>query len=117
MLDLGDKQDCICKKYDSVPKECVNEYRFRDVGKQIQLKPNVKETTTLIAIDHCLITTNKKSRCDCLFIYEKENQTYSFLTELKGRGEIEKSFGQLSKTREYDEYKKIIKHFNIPTKN
>ena len=62
MIDLGDKQDCICKKYDSIPSECVNEYTFRDGGKQVKLKPNSTEKVTLIAIDKCLITSEKKKK-------------------------------------------------------
>jgi len=115
VINLGQKQEYICKKYNSTPPECVNEYTFRDSAKQVKLKPNASETTILIAIDNCLITSQKRRKCDCIFIYKKSNKkTYSFLTELKGKNHIESSFGQLQITREYEEYKEIIKHYNIP---
>jgi len=114
MVDLGEKQDCICKKYNSVLPECINDFIFQDSGKQIKLEPKNREKTILIAIDNCLITSNSRKKCDCLFIYKKENSTYSFLTELKGRNDIPKAFLQLSLTREYPEYKNIITFYKIP---
>jgi len=115
VIDLGAKQDCVCKKFNSIPSECVNEYTFRDSGKQVQLKPNSSERTTLIAIDNCLITSQKRRKCDCIFIYEKSNKKiYSFLTELKGKNHIRSSFEQLQITKGYEEYQQIITHCKIP---
>ena len=115
MIDLKSKAKCICQKYNSYPKECINEYTFRDDKKQVKLEPKSGEATLLIAIDHCLIDNQKLRKCDCLFIYTKSNhQTYSFLTELKGKNHIASAFEQLSITRTYSDYQEIINHYNIP---
>lgn len=107
MIDLGAKNSCICKKINSVPPECVNQYRFSDSGKSIQLKPKHSEETVLIAIDKCVISDGRK-KCDCLFIHKSNGKTYTFLVELKGKNHIENAFEQLSKTKQYSEYLDII---------
>lgn len=117
MIDLKEKNKCICKKYDSFPKECLNEYQFEDSGKKVQLKAKNNEKVVLIAIDNCLITTQSSSKCDCIFIYRKnKNQKYTFLVELKGN-DLKKAFYQPKVTRETKEYKKIIETLEISSKN
>lgn len=113
MIDLGEYNFCICKKINSIPSECVNEYRFSDNGKSVQLKPGPSEKTTLITIDKCLIPDSRR-KCDCLFIYETKHKNYTFLVELKGKNHIDSAFDQLSKTRKYDEYKSIISQLKHP---
>lgn len=117
MIDLKEKNKCICKKYDSFPKECLNEYQFEDSGKKVQLKAKNNEKVIIIAIDNCLITTQSSSKCDCIFIYENnKNQKYTFLVELKGN-DLKKAFYQLKVTRETKEYKNIIETLEISSKN
>lgn len=112
MIDLGVYNKCICQQYHSLPPECFGQYIFRDSGKQVQLQPdNSKSKVFLIAIDKCLIGEESK-KCDCLFLYKKDaSKRYSFLVELKGKGDIPKAFIQLSTTRESDEYKNIMTQF------
>ncbi len=113
MIELGEYAKCICRHYDSFPPECVGQYRFRDSGKQIQLEPkNAREKVFLIAIDNCLIS-GARTKCDCLFLYKNDkDRTFSFLVELKGRGDIPKAFWQLSETRKSNEYKSIVAQFS-----
>ena len=116
MIDLGSYNKCICQQYNSIPPECNGQYIFRDSGKQVQLQPdNARSKVFLIAIDNCLIAGGR-TKCDCLFLYKKDNdKRYTFLVELKGKGDIPKAFRQLSITRESDEYKNITNQFK-PTK-
>ena len=114
-IDLDSIEKCTCKRYDSYPKECVNEYTFRDKGKQVKLEPRNGEQTILIAIDNCLINDKKIRKCDSLFIYKKSNhQIYSFLTELKGKNHISSAFEQLSITRGHTKYQDILYSFDVP---
>ncbi len=111
MIELGDKSDCICKKYNSKPKGCINEYEISEKGKSIKLVPrNSSEKVTTIIIDKCIIT-DEKTKCDALFLYNNSKKI-SFLVELKGAGEIHKAFSQLSYTRDKrKEYQDIITKF------
>ncbi len=113
MIDLGSKNHCICPKFkkDDTPKECVDQYTIREKGKSITLEPKSKENVLVIVIDQCLITDNN-IKCDALFLYKTQTKKYSFLVELKGAGEIEKAFKQLSYTRDSrKEYKNVIEKF------
>ncbi len=103
-----EKQDCICKKYNSIPKEFVSELEIRDSRKSIKLSLKNSENTIAVILDDCLIT--KDIRCDALFLFEGTKKI-SFLVELKGFGEIEKAFKQLSYTKQREEYKKIVECF------
>ena len=105
-----DKQDCICKKYSSIPKECKEELVIRDSGLSVRLNINSSEKAIAVIIDKCLITDNR-TKCDAIFLYENRTKRVSSLVELKGFGEIEKAFKQLSKTRERKEYLNIIECF------
>ena len=103
-----EKKECICQKYNSIPKECINKLEVRDSGKSVKLSLKANEEAIAVILDNCLITTQK--RCDALFLL-KGSKNFSFLVELKGFGEIEKAFEQLAFTTQRDEYKKIIECF------
>ncbi|MBE9561313.1 MAG: hypothetical protein IMF12_00435 [Proteobacteria bacterium] len=112
MIYLELEKECVCKKMGNIRKECRNEYTIGEQGKYIKLeRKNTRESVLAIVIDGCIIKDNE-SKCDALFLYKKETDKYSFLVELKGAGDIEKAFRQLSYTRNNrDEYKNIIKNF------
>jgi len=101
-------KDCICKDYNSIPKECKDAKTIRDSGKSIKLEPKKGEESIAVIVDNCLI--KKGVKCDALFLL-KGKINYVVLVELKGFGEIEKAFRQLSKTRENSEYKSIKECF------
>jgi len=109
-----EKQACVCKKYDSIAKECINELEIRDSGKSVKLSTKNNEKAIAVILDNCLIT--KGMGCDVLFLFNGSKKT-ACLVELKGFGEIEKAFKQLSNTKQRDEYKSIIECFkNLDTK-
>ena len=112
MIDLEDKNYCICQKYKNSQNECIDEYTIREKGKSVELKPkNSDEKVIAIIIDQCLIKDNN-TKCDALFLFNSNNKKVSFLTELKGAGDIEKAFFQLSYTQKNRvEYKNIITKF------
>jgi len=103
-----EKEKCICQKYNSIPKECIDKLEIRDSDKSVKLSLKTNEEAIALILDNCLITTKK--RCDALFLL-KGSKNFSFLIELKGFGEIEKAFEQLAFTKQRDEYKKIIECF------
>ena len=117
MVNLGDKKHCKCKKMDNIPNECINQYTISEKGKSIKLVPkNQTEKISAIIIDQCIITDNN-TKCDALFLFHSNNKKISFLTELKGAGDIPKAFMQLSYTRDRIEYKELIDKFkNIDNK-
>jgi len=108
MNNCIEKKECICQKYNSIPKECINKLEVRDSGKSVKLSLKVNEEAIAVILDNCLITTQK--RCDALFLL-KGSKNFSFLVELKGFGDIEKAFEQLAFTKKRKEYKKIIECF------
>ena len=121
MINLDNKNHCICPKIKVVdtPNECINQYTISEQGKSVTLKPrNSSENVIAIVIDQCVITDNN-TKCDALYLYQRTKKKYSFLVELKGAGDIEKAFKQLSYTRDNRiEYKEIIKKFyEIDNKN
>ena len=102
MIDLDDKSHCICPKIkiSNTPEECKDQYTISEQGKSITLKPkNNQENVMAIVIDQCIISDGR-TKCDALYLYKKSNKKYSFLVELKGAGDIEKAFKQLSYTRD-----------------
>jgi len=102
---------------DNIPNECINQYTISEKGKSIKLVPkNQTEKISGIIIDQCIITDNN-TKCDALFLFHSKNKKISFLTELKGAGDIPKAFMQLSYTRDRIEYKELIDKFkNIDNK-
>jgi len=113
-INLGNKNNCICKKYKNTQPECVNKYNICEQGKSVKLEVNNNEKMCAIIIDQCLITGNK-TKCDAIFLFSSKNKAVSFLTELKGAGDIPKAFKQLSTTCKDAEYKNVInklKHFS-----
>ncbi len=112
MIDLTGKDNCICRKYENTQPECINNYTIMEKGKSVKLEPkNNNELVTVIIIDKCLITDNK-TKCDALFLYKTNTKKYTFLVELKGAGDINKAYSQLSHTRnEREEYADIIDKF------
>jgi len=106
-INLGNKNNCICKKYNNTQPECINKYNICEQGKSVKLEVNNNEKMCVIIIDQCLITGNK-TKCDAIFLFSSKNKAVSFLTELKGAGDIPKAFAQLSTTCKYAEYKNII---------
>ena len=121
MIDLDDKNHCICPKIRvaDTPDECITQYTISEQGKSITLKPkNNQEIVLAIVTDQCIIK-DKHTKCDALYLYKKTNNKYSFLLELKGAGDIEKAFKQLSYTRDNrEQYKEIIKKFyEVDNKN
>jgi len=105
------KQSCICKEYGSTPTECNGALQIEEQGKKVKISLKSSETALFAIIDKCLITDNKK-KTDAICLFRSRNN-YSFLIELKGFGEIEKAFKQLSYTRDNrDEYKNIIECFS-----
>jgi len=112
MIGLGDKDDCICKKMFNTQVECKDEYTISEQGKSIRLIPkNHQEKAIAMIIDQCIIKDND-TKCDALFLFHSNNKKVSFLTELKGAGDIPKAFSQLSYTRDSrEEYKNIIQSF------
>jgi hypothetical protein len=110
MINLNIDQNCICRKYNNSQSMCENEYTIAEEGKKVKLK-TTKGQVVAIALDGCLISDND-TKCDGLFLYETDNKKYSFLVELKGFGEIEKAFYQLSYVRDMRKvYKNIIDEF------
>ena len=112
MLDLGDKNHCICKMYENTQSECIDNYSIEEKGKKVQLKPkNNTEKSIVMIVDQCLITDNN-TKCDALFLFQSISKKVSFLTELKGAGDIPKAFKQLDYTsKNRDAYKEVIKKF------
>jgi len=105
------KEECICKKYSNTINECIDILTIRDSGKQIKLTTKPNDKAIAIVIDKCLIT-DENTKCDAMFLFQSSTKKVSFLIELKGFGEIEKAFKQLSFTKNNrDEYKSIIKCF------
>ena len=102
-------KNCICKDYNSIPKEYIDKKTIRDSGKSIKLESKRDEESIAVIIDNCLIKRGVK--CDALFLLKADKINYIVLVELKGFGEIEKAFKQLSKTREHSEYKTIKECF------
>jgi len=104
------KEECICKEYASIPTECNGVLQIEEQGKKVKISLKSNENALFAIIDKCLITDNStKSDAICLF---RGRKNYSFLIELKGFGEVEKAFKQLSYTRDNrDEYKNIIECF------
>lgn len=118
MIDLGDKSHCICKKHNNTQNECIDEYTIREKGKSVKLTPKTNfETVMVVILDKCVITDNK-TKCDAIYLYKSKHRKYSFLVELKGAGDLEKAFHQLSYTKnDRVEYKGILEKFkNIDTK-
>jgi len=118
MINLGQENRCICTQYNSYPDECMNQYQIMEKGKSVKLVPkNNSEKSIVIILDKCIINDNN-TKCDALFLYNSINKKVSFLTELKGAGDIEHAFEQLSYTKNFrDEYKNIIdKWDSIDTK-
>lgn len=113
MIDLEEKSNCICKKYNSCPDECIDQFTISEEGKSIKLVPKSStEKSIAIVLDQCIIKDND-TKCDALFLYNSQSKKVSFLVELKGAGEIEKAFYQLSYTKDKrDEYRNIINKFN-----
>lgn len=112
MIVLG-KNECICQKYSNPnPREvCKDQYTLSEEGKSITLKPRIGEDVMTIVLDKCIIDDNN-TKCDGLFLYKTSSKKHSFLVELKGAGEIEKAFVQLSYTKyNRKEYKNIINLF------
>jgi len=114
MIDLEDKKHCMCKKYNNSQSECLNEYTISEKGKTVKLEVKHKdETCSAIVIDQCIITDNN-TKCDALFLFNSVTKKVSFLTELKGAGDIPKAFRQLSYTKNgRDEYQTIINKFKL----
>lgn len=112
MIDLEDKNNCKCQKYNNTQSECINEYTISEKGKSIQLIPkSSNEQVSAIVIDQCVIKDNQ-TKCDALFLFQSNHKKVSFLTELKGAGDIPKAFFQLTYTRRNrQEYKDIIQKF------
>jgi len=112
---LDDKSHCICLKIktDNTLNECENQYTISEQGKSVTLKPkNTQEKVIAIVIDQCVITDDA-TKCDALYLYKKTHKKYSFLVELKGAGDIEKAFKQLSYTRDRrEEYSEILQKFH-----
>ncbi len=118
MIDLGDKSHCICKKRNNTQNECIDEYTIREKGKSVKLTPkNSSENVMVIILDKCIITDNN-TKCDAMYLYKTKHNKYSFLVELKGAGDLEKAFYQLSYTKNNRiEYKDILEKFkNIDSK-
>jgi len=113
MIDLGDKSHCICKKHHNTQDECIDALTIREKGKSVKLTPkNNSENVMAIVLDKCVITDKKKTKCDAMYLYKGKHRKYSILVELKGAGDIEKAFHQLSYTRDHRiEYKDILKKF------
>ncbi len=109
MIDLGNWQDCVCKKFENTLHQCLDEHTVSEQGKSVRLVPRCGEDVMAVVLDGCVIT-DKNTRCDALFLYRKHSK-YSFLVEIKGAGDIPKAFEQLSRTRDRNEYKQIIQLF------
>lgn len=103
-------ENCICKQYTSAPKECRGDLQIEEKGKKVKISLKSDEKALFAIIDNCIITDNgTKTDAICLFQGSKK---YSFLLELKGFGDIEKAFNQLSYTKNNrGEYKEIIECF------
>jgi len=114
MIDLGNQKHCICKKHNNRQDECLNEYTIREKGKTVKLKvKNNDESCCAIVIDQCVIIDNN-TKCDALFLFHSMTKKVSFLTELKGAGDIPKAFRQLSYTKnKRNEYSTIIDKFGL----
>jgi len=112
MLDLEDKNCCICQEYRNTQAECIDNYSIEEKGKKVQLKPkNNTEKSIVMIIDQCLITDNN-TKCDALFLFQSSSKKVSFLTELKGAGDIPKAFRQLAYTsKKRAEYREVIQKF------
>jgi hypothetical protein len=112
MIDLEDKEDCKCKKVDNSQPECKNQYTISEKGKSVSLIPKSSQEKVLaLVIDQCVIKDNQ-TKCDALFLFHSNSKKISFLTELKGAGDIPKAFYQLSYTKNNRKaYKDIIQNF------
>lgn len=119
MIDLSDKDCCVCKRYENTQDECIDQFTISEQGKSVRLLPkSSQERVMVIIIDKCLIIDNN-TKCDALFLYQNDrNIKYSFLVELKGAGDIPKAFEQLSYTKNNrEEYKNIIDNLQIQKSN
>ncbi len=119
MIDLGNKSHCICKKHNNTQNECIDEYTIREKGKSVKLTPKTSsENVMAIILDKCVIA-DEKTKCDAMYLYKAKHKKYSFLVELKGAGDFEKAFHQLSYTKnDRTEYKDILEKFkNIDDKH
>lgn len=111
MINLGKFSNCVCQKYNNSLSACINDFTICEAGKSVKLVPETDEEVVVVIIDGCVICDNH-TKCDALFLWETGTKKYSFLVELKGAGEIDKAFAQLSYTRDNrPEYSEIISNF------
>jgi len=110
MKSCINSDDCICKRGGGFPSECIEILTICEKGKSLTLTLKSEEEAIVIILDKCIITDNK-TKSDALYLYKSRNKKVSFLIELKGFGEIEKAFTQLSFTKNRDEYREIIECF------
>jgi len=110
MLDLGEWNACVCPRMGRGPRPCQNQYMVQEQGKAVKLEPKSSETVLAIVLDACVMQDNT-TKCDALFVYRRPNGKWAFLVELKGAGEMEKAFDQLSQTRRRSEYNWIVQQF------
>lgn len=111
VINLGRFSHCVCQKYNKNLSACVNDFTICEAGKSVKLVPETDEDVAVVIIDGCVICDNQ-TKCDALFLWDTGAKKYSFLVELKGAGEIDKAFAQLSYTRDNRaEYSEIISDF------
>ena len=100
-------KDCTCIENKNPKDECQDKYTICERGQCIKLKPkNTKEIVQTIIVDGCL-ADNKKSKCDCLFLYTNtKKEIYSYLVELKHNDWPKPAF-QIDSFRKSEIYKSI----------
>lgn len=116
MINLPQEfEECVCISNHNPHESCQDQYTLMEQGQVAQLKPkNCRENVKVIVIDDCVVTGSRTSKCDGLFIYEKENgQILSFLVELKNSEKWPKPVEQLQAVKKTVKYKELISSLAI----
>lgn len=120
MLELLDEYErCICVGNHKPHESCQDSYTLMEKGQVAQLKPKShREAVKLIVVDGCLIDSKNSSKCDGLFIYEKENGAIiSFLIELKNSEKWPKPVEQLEAVKNTQKYKELMQILSVKSRD
>jgi hypothetical protein len=98
MINLGSFETCVCKRRGEPSDSCADQLVLQEKGKKVTLRPKSGESVKLIALDGCVFQDNLP-KCDGMFVFQKGNQVYLILVELKG-SDIDHAFEQVKYTRE-----------------
>lgn len=107
-MNLGEYQDCVCRKTGNTQALCLGELTLREQGKQIRLTPKAGERAAAVVLDGCVLIDNQP-KCDGLFLWQGNQRNAAVLVELKGAGDIPHAFEQLAYVKKHrPEYQELV---------